>query len=73
MSAPCCTLVLCEGGTGTYFTGGEIPGIPAGGDGWNEGGREKEGGGEGLRPRGWLGHPSPLALILSPHILSPDI
>lgn len=35
-------------GTGAYFTGGDIPGIPAGGDGWNEGGREKEGGGEGL-------------------------
>lgn len=32
-------------GTGAYFTGGDIPGIPAGGDGWNEGGREKEGGG----------------------------
>lgn len=49
---------------GAYFTG-DIPGIPAGGDGWNEGGSEKEGGGKGLWSRGQLGHPSPLALILS--------
>lgn len=50
--------------TGAYFTGGSIRGIPTGGDGWIEGGREEEGGVEGLWPHRQLGHPSPQEVFL---------
>lgn len=51
---------------GAYFTGGDICGIPTGGEGWTEGGREEEGGGEGLWPHRQLGHPSPQEVFLLP-------
>lgn len=65
-SAPCCTLVLCGRVQGLILQEEtslesqleEMGGMRVGG--------RKRAGGEGLRPHVWLGHPSLLALILSP-------